>query len=70
MKHSIAALVLTTALVFAGGLPRLRLPPGNRLESLRGGRAGRFSIRINNQWRLLFVWRDDGPHDVEIVDYH
>ncbi len=44
--------------------------PGNRLEALRGGRAGRHSIRINAQWRVCFRWTDDGPEDVEIVDYH
>ena len=85
----------TTALVFAGGLPRgmardlalaarrklaaldaaerledLRVPPGNRLESLRGDRVGQHSIRINGQWRIAFVWQDDGAHAVEIVDYH
>ena len=43
---------------------------GNRLERLRGDRAGQHSIRINDQWRICFVWRDDGPHDVEITDYH
>jgi proteic killer suppression protein len=48
----------------------LRSPPGNRLEALRGDRAGQFSIRINDQWRLCFVWTDDGPTEVEIVDYH
>jgi proteic killer suppression protein len=48
----------------------LRSPPGNRLESLQGDRAGQHSIRVNNQWRLCFVWRDDGPHEVGIVDYH
>ncbi|HYG87866.1 MAG TPA: type II toxin-antitoxin system RelE/ParE family toxin [Azospirillum sp.] len=51
-------------------LDDLRSPPGNRLELLRGDRAGRHSIRINDQWRICFVWRDDGPEDVEIVDYH
>lgn len=51
-------------------LDDLRVPPGNRLEALRGDRAGQHSIRINGQWRLVFVWRDDGPHEVEIVDYH
>ena len=51
-------------------LEDLRIPPGNRLEALRGDRAGQHSIRINGQWRLVFVWRDDGPHEVEIVDYH
>jgi proteic killer suppression protein len=44
--------------------------PGNRLEKLSGGRAGQYSIRINDQWRICFTWKDDGPHDVEIVDYH
>jgi len=44
--------------------------PSNRLESLSGNRAGQRSIRINQQWRICFVWKDDGPHDVEIVDYH
>jgi proteic killer suppression protein len=48
----------------------LRLPPGNRLEALRGNRAGQYSIRINDQWRVCFTWADDGPQDVEIVDYH
>ena len=44
--------------------------PSNRLESLRGDRAGQYSIRINAQWRICFRWTDDGPCDVEIVDYH
>ncbi len=48
----------------------LRAPPGNRLEALKGDRAGQYSIRINDQWRLCFVWSDAGPLDVEIVDYH
>ncbi len=51
-------------------LEDLRLPPGNRLEALRGDRAGQHSIRINGQWRVVFIWRDDGAHAVEIVDYH
>lgn len=51
-------------------LDDLRSPPGNRLEALRGDRRGQHSIRINDQWRVVFVWRDDGPHDVAIVDYH
>ncbi len=42
----------------------------NRLEALRGDRAGQYSIRINAQWRICFYWEDDGPYDVEIVDYH
>jgi toxin HigB-1 len=48
----------------------LRSPPGNRLEVLKGDRAGHHSIRINDQWRICFVWKQDGAHDVEIVDYH
>lgn len=48
----------------------LRSPPGNRLEALSGDRAGQHSIRINDQWRVCFVWTTDGPKDVEIVDYH
>lgn len=48
----------------------LRSPPGNRLEPLAGDRAGQHSIRINAQWRLCFVWSEDGPEHVEIVDYH
>ena len=47
----------------------LRWPPGNRLEALKGDRAGSWSIRINERWRICFVW-DEGPTDVEIVDYH
>ena len=43
---------------------------GNRLEALRGNRAGQYSIRINAQWRICFLWTDDGPCEVEIVDYH
>ena len=48
----------------------LRSPPGNRLEKLSGNRAGRNSIRINEQWRVCFRWTSSGPADVEIVDYH
>ena len=48
----------------------LRVPPGNRLEALSGNRKGQHSIRINDQWRICFVWRNGGAHDVEIVDYH
>jgi toxin HigB-1 len=51
-------------------LEDLRLPPGNRLEALPGGRAGQHSTRINGQWRGVFVWREDGAHEAEIVDYH
>ena len=48
----------------------LRSPPGNRLEALRGDRKGRYSIRINDQFRVCFRWTQDGPEQVEIVDYH
>lgn len=51
-------------------LQDLRVPPGNRLEALRGNRTGQHSIRINDQWRICFVWQDGGPSNVEIVDYH
>ena len=51
-------------------LEDLRIPPGNRLERLRGNRAGQYSIRINDQWRICFRWSDAGPEGVEIVDYH
>lgn len=48
----------------------LRSPPGNRLEALHGNRDGQHSIRINEQWRICFEWTDDGPANVEILDYH
>jgi proteic killer suppression protein len=51
-------------------LQDLRVPPGNRLEKLKGDRAGQHSIRINDQWRICFRWRDGDAHDVEIADYH
>lgn len=51
-------------------LEDLRIPPGNRLEKLRGDRAGQYSIRINNQWRICFRWRNGNADDVAIVDYH
>ena len=54
----------------AESLDDLRVPPGNRLEALKGDRAGQHSIRINDQWRICFVWTDAGPEEVEIVDYH
>ncbi|WP_415251893.1 type II toxin-antitoxin system RelE/ParE family toxin [Thermomonas sp.] len=54
----------------AATLEFLRSPPGNRLEALKGDRSGQHSIRINDQWRVCFVWTDAGPAHVEIVDYH
>ena len=54
----------------AATLSDLAAPPGNRLEALRGDLAGRHSIRINDQWRVVFRWGQEGPEEVEIVDYH
>ncbi len=54
----------------AMSLNDLRVPPGNRLERLRGERAGQHSIRINDHWRICFRWDEGDAHDVEIVDYH
>jgi Plasmid maintenance system killer protein len=54
----------------ARALNDLRAPPVNRLEALKRGRAGQHSIRVNDQYRICFVWTEDGPADVEIVDYH
>ncbi|MEQ8659150.1 MAG: type II toxin-antitoxin system RelE/ParE family toxin [Hyphomicrobiales bacterium] len=51
-------------------LQDMRVPPGNRLEALKGSRKGQHSIRINNQWRICFEWQDGGPSNVEIIDYH
>ena len=51
-------------------LADLRVPPGNRLEALRGDRTGKYSIRVNAQYRVCFRWSAEGPEDVEIVDYH
>ncbi len=54
----------------ATSLESLRAPPGNRLEALTGDREGQYSIRINEQWRICFVWTAQGPSQLEIVDYH
>ena len=54
----------------ADTLTALRMLPCNRFEALKGTRQGQYSIRINRQWRVCFEWRADGPHNVEIVDYH
>ncbi|MCC7052970.1 MAG: type II toxin-antitoxin system RelE/ParE family toxin [Gemmatimonadaceae bacterium] len=51
-------------------LDELRVPPGNRLEKLQGDRAGQYSIRVNDQWRVCFRWKEGAPQGVEIVDYH
>jgi len=55
---------------FAGDLRDLRVPPGNRLEALRGDRKGQHSIRVNDQYRICFVWTATGPDRVELTDYH
>jgi proteic killer suppression protein len=54
----------------AARIEDLRAIPGNRFEALGGDRKGQYSIRINARWRVCFTWQEDGPHDVEIVDYH
>lgn len=63
-ERKLALLHAATTLEF------LRSPPGNRLEALTGDRAGQWSIRINRQWRLCFVWQDGDAYEVEITDYH
>jgi len=65
-----AALRKLLILDAAETLDDLRVPPGNRLEKLKGDRAGSYSVRINQQWRICFSWTDAGPEGVEIVDYH
>ena len=67
--HSVALRKLRQ-LGYAQTLDELRIPPGNRLEALKGDRRGQFSIRINDQWRICFRWSAAGPEEVEIVDYH
>ena len=67
--HSVALRKLRQ-LGYAQTLDELRIPPGNRLEALKGDRRGQFSIRINDQWRICFRWSTAGPEEVEIVDYH
>ncbi|WP_420125354.1 type II toxin-antitoxin system RelE/ParE family toxin [Longimicrobium sp.] len=65
-----AALEMLEALDDAGTLDALKSPPGNRLKRLKGSRAGDFSVRINDQYRVCFYWTADGPECVEIIDYH
>jgi proteic killer suppression protein len=66
-KRAMHKLLLLDA---AASLDFLRVPPSNRLEALAGDRIGQYSIRINDEWRICFVWRDGDAYDVEIVDYH
>lgn len=54
----------------AVSLNSLRVPPGNRLEQLKGSRKGQYSIRVNDQWRICFVWQDESAFEAEIIDYH
>jgi len=65
-----AARIKLEVLNAAVSLNSLRIPPGNRLEQLKGSRRGQYSIRINNQWRICFAWSEESATDVEIVDYH
>ena len=67
MRAAVRKLLMLDA---AATVEALRLPPGNRLEALRGDREGQHSIRINQQWRICFVWRNGNSYDVEITDYH
>ncbi len=66
-RRALGRLLLLDA---AGRLDDLRVPPGNRLEKLRGDRVGHHSIRVNDQWRICFRWHQSDAYDVEIVDYH
>ncbi len=65
-----AARIKLEVLNAAVSLDSLRVPPGNRLEQLKGNRKGQHSIRINNQWRVCFMWKEESAMKVEIVDYH
>ena len=66
-RRAVRKLVILNA---AETVQELRVPPGNRLELLKGDRAGQYSIRINDQWRICFVWRSGDAYEVEITDYH
>lgn len=72
LPHDIQSVALRKLMMLnrARTLEDLRIPPANRLEPMKGGRKGQWSIRINRQWRVCFVWRDGDADDVEIVDYH
>lgn len=65
-----AALVKLRMIEAATTLEDLRTPPGNRLEALKGDRKGQYSVRVNDKWRICFVWEGDGAAGVELVDYH
>ena len=66
-KRALRKLLILNA---AEAVRELRIPPGNRLEKLKGDRAGQYSIRINDQWRVCFSWRSGNAYEVEITDYH
>ena len=70
MKISKVARRKLRQLEIANRIEDLRVPPGNHLEALKGDRTGQYSIRINDQWRICFLWTDSGAENVEIVDYH
>jgi len=65
-----AARIKLEVLNAAVSLDSLRVPPGNRLEKLKGGRKGQHSVRMNDQWRICFIWKEESAVDVEIMDYH
>ena len=67
---SAAALRKLDQIEASQNLTDLRAPPGNRLQALKGSRTGQHSIRINDQYRICFIWKQDGAHEVEITDYH
>lgn len=67
---AVVALRKLDHLQYAKALIDLLKPPGNCLEALKGDRAGQHSIRINDEFRICFIWKEDGPHEVEITDYH
>jgi proteic killer suppression protein len=67
MRTALRKLTQLDAAVYLGDL---HVPPGNRLEALVGTRRGCHSLRVNDQWRIVFRWQDDGAHDVEFTDYH
>lgn len=72
VSRPVAAAALKKLLLIhaAQALDDLRSPPGNRLEALKGDRAGQHSIRVNDQWRISFRWRDGEAYDVQLIDYH
>ena len=72
LPHDIQRTALRKLIIlnYAVSLEDLKIPPGNKLEQLLGNRKGQHSIKINDQWRVCFTWKNNNAHDVEIVDYH